>query len=515
MRETLSCAVREIQATRSEVEAQGHSVASHIERSFDELYQIIERHKHQLLSESAKETTRKLERLSGQEKSVSTACAVVQSVIEYTEQCVEHSADDEIMCMHAELQGRIDREIEEQQKQGKNLEPVEEADMAVEVSCVEDLKKLCQSKAKLTQLPLDPTQSTVTFQEADITEISKTSEFIFKSVMTNGKPSKRKCAIECYLKSLSDGSTTKCQVDTIEGGDYRVHYTPTVRGRHELIVTLNGDAVSGSPFPVFVSIHPKKLGKPVQIISQLKGPSGVAINSEGEIIVSELKGDVVVLDRKGNRLRSVKRSDHNLQRLWDVAVDEDDNVYFTDLDTNIIYKSDKSMKKVSKWQSEQKGEPGYTCVAVIRNEVMTCEVRNEGTIKVYNKELKYVRQITSLPTAGLFSISSGEHGNLYVSDKKNSCIHVFSNGGEFLCSFGQDGGDLKYPVGVCVAGQYVYVTDKDNHSVSVFTTEGEYVTRFGHKGSGEGDLNVPLGLCADKDGFVYVCDFTNSRVQIF
>ena len=262
MQKTLSCAVEEIQTTRSEVEAQGYSVVSCTESSFDELHQIIEHRKQQLLEESAKEMTRKVERLLDQEKSASTACAVVQIVIEYTEQCVKHSADDEIMCMHAELQARIDREIEEQQKQG-NLEPVEEADMAVEVSCVEDLKTLCQSKAKLTQLSLDPIQSTVTFQEAATAEVGKMSYLTIKPVMTNGKSPKRRCKIECCLKSLVNGSSSECEVYLIKNNEYRACYTPTVLGCHELTVTLNGVAVAGSPFSVFVSIHPAQLvGKP-------------------------------------------------------------------------------------------------------------------------------------------------------------------------------------------------------------------------------------------------------------
>jgi hypothetical protein len=70
-------------------------------------------------------------------------------VIDYTEHCVEHSADDEIMCMHTEIQSRISREIEEQQNEGKCLEPVEEVDLGVEVNCAEDLKQLCQTRANL------------------------------------------------------------------------------------------------------------------------------------------------------------------------------------------------------------------------------------------------------------------------------------------------------------------------------------------------------------------------------
>ena len=75
------------------------------------------------------------------------------------------------------------------------------------------------------------------------------------------------------------------------------------------------------------------------------------------------------------------------------------------------------------------------------------------------------------------------------------------------CSYG--------PNYVCVSGHYVYVTNYSGHYVSVFTTAGDYVTSFGQRGSGEGGFNTPCGVCTDKDGFVYVADCFNHRVQCF
>ena len=77
-------------------------------------------------------------------------------------------------------------------------------------------------------------------------------------------------------------STTKCEVELINSNRYRIQYTPTVRGRHELIVTVNGQEVAGSPFPVFVSIHPTLLGKPVRVITGVKEPYDVAVTTTGD-----------------------------------------------------------------------------------------------------------------------------------------------------------------------------------------------------------------------------------------
>ena len=509
IKDGLMCAVKEVRTTRSELEAEGHAVVARIETLCDELCQIIQHRKKQLVTEAKGKIAQKSGGLTGQEKQLSTSCAGADIVIEFTQHCMEYSTDDEIMCMHAELQSRIDRVIEEQQKAGNSLEPVEEVDVTVDVSFAEELKQLCQTKARITQISHDPSKCTVVCKGAENAEVSKSSEVTVLTNLANGKPTKQKCVIECHLKSLVDGSSGKCKVDRVKGHEYRIQYMPTVRGRHELSVTVNGVEVADSPFPVFASIHPNQLGKPLRVISGFNGPAGIALNSEGEIIICEFIGDVVLLDKKGNRLASI---DHNLDQLRGVAVDGDDNIYFVEQKKNIIHKSDKQMKKINSTPTNQKGKPGHLCIAVVGDEVMVCD--REGNINIYSKELEYVRQI-----AGTFiSVSSDKHGNLYASDNNNSCINVYTNGGQFLHSFGCDEDGVKKlnrPRGVCVSGQYVYVSNTDGHNISVFTTQGQYVTSFGQQGMGEGEFYRPWGVCVDRDGFVYVCDCRNDRVQVF
>ena len=513
IKDGLLCAVKEVHTIRTELEAERHAVVERIETLCDELCQIIQHRKKQLVQEVESKITQKSGSLAGQEKQLSTSCAGADSVIEFTQHCMEHSTNDEIMCMHAELQSRIDRAIEEQQKAGNSLEPVEEVDVTVDVSFAEELKQLCQTKARITQIPLDPS---VTFKGAENAEVSKSSEVTVLTNLANGKPTKQKCVIECHLKSLADGSSSKCKVDQVKSHEYRIQYTPTVRGRHELSVTVNGVEVADSPFPVFASIHPNQLSKPVRVITELDPPAGVACNSEGKIVVSEFYRDVVLMDRKGNKLSSIKKSDHNLQHPRGVAVDGDDNIYIIYDSANTILKVDREMKKIA----EHKGQSLHNCVAVVGDEVIVSEYDNRGTIKVYSKELEYVREIVSpgQNTGEFASISSDEHGNLYASDKTNSCIMVFNNRGQFLHSFGCDENGVKklsYPLGVCVAGQYVYVSNYTGHNISVFTTQGQYVTSLGQNVMGEGEFNRPWGVCVDRDGFLYVCDYSNARVQVF
>ena len=509
--ESLFHAIKKIQNAIAEVEGQGDSVANTIKVACKELRTIIDDHQETLLTEAATRVQQKVKCLSGQEKSLSTAHAVVQSVIEYTKQCLEHSADDEVMCMRVEMQSRIDREIQEQQKEGENLAPVGEADMGVEMSCAEDLKQLCLIKAKLIPFA-DAAKCVVTGEGVQSAEVSKTSEFRAVTKLSNGNPTKLPVAVECHLKSLVSDSTTKSTVNLIEGNEYRIQYIPTVRGRHELIVTVNGQEVAGSPFSMFVSIHPTQLGKPVKVITGLNCPGRMVLTPTGNIIVRDSQS-ILKFDKTGKKLME---SEYKFESPFGVAVDNTDGcVYVTDEfpdNARIIKLSpDLKLKQVSNSNSSLQ----FRGMSVVGDDVMVC--CRLGSVMVYTKELEYVRKIGSHgDDPGQFGdirdVCSDEHGNLYICDNGKSCVHVFSNGGEFLRSFDCDGAGVKKH-SVCVCGQYVYVTNHSGHSVSVFTTDGDHVTTFGQRGSASG--HGPCVVCVDKDGFVYVSEYVNNRLQIF
>ena len=502
----LSHAVQEIQATKSEVKAQTQSMTSHIESSFNELHQILEDRKQELIAQAMDLEAHKLANLCSQEKGLSMRSAEVQSVTDYTVQCVEHSTDYEIMCMHIELQSRIDRATQEQQEGGRSLEPVEEADMSVEVSCAEQLKQLCQMKAKITQLP---DRCTLTSQQN--AEVEKP----FQVVVSTNDATKQTHIIRSYLKSVVDGSTIQCQVEPAEGGKYRVQYTPTVRGRHQLTVTLNGQEVAGSPLPVFVSIHPSQLGKPVRVITGLDRPRHITVNSAGEAIVAD-NSTISVFDKSGKR-SSCGLSEYNILDPRGVAVDLSGCVYVTDgeLGSNKIVKLSPGLKLLH--ETVLKKGSLIRDVAVVRDEIMVCD--RDSCVMVYTKELKYVRSIISSSDGSgeaitRVGISSDQHGNVYISDPNSTSIRLFNNDGAFLRLFGKTV-KLKFPRSVCVSGQYVYVSDYACHKIAVFTRDGAHVATFGQEGSGKGDFVKPWGVCVDDDGFVYVCDRRNDRLQVF
>ena len=507
----LTNAIEQIQATKFEVDAQKNSAVNIIKISFKELHDILDKREQELMEEAETITQEKIAKLLVHEKTLSLASAEVQSVVDYTEQCMRHCTDNEVMSMHTDMRKTIKQKMEEHSKP-KRLRPVEEADMGMEVGCAETLQQLCQTQATITKLlPIDPSKCIVHLEEA--AEVGKISRGTLITRLSNNKQAKRNCKVSCLIKSLHNGVITDCLIDDDGSGRYSIPYIPTVRGRHKLTVLINAQHVAGSPFTVFVSIHPTHLGKPVKVWDGVSKPLGITTNSKGEVLVADGDGNIIKFGTEGKIEQLVIQ--HKMKMLRCIAVDDEDNIYCIDDESNKILTCDRNGGDLQVHEVRLNKGSERRALCITKNVLLISEACSKGTIMVYDRKLKYVRSIQRKDMGLVMDISADVHGNIYTTDRHNSCIQVFSANGVFLRSFGCDKNKPSKPWGVCVFGQYVYVTYDFNHCVSVFTTDGVYITSFGQHGSEEGDFSAPCYLCTSEDGFIYVCDYSNNRIQCF
>lgn len=112
-------------------------------------------------------------------------------------------------------------------------------------------------------------------------------------------------------------------------------------------------------------------------------------------------------------------------------------------------------------------------------------------------------------------------GNVYVADGSTHRISVYGDDGKFLRYVG--GPEvLKRPAGIAVdlAGTRVYVVDiggidSMDHGVHVFNAKtGAHLNTIGKRGEGNGEFNLPRDVAVGKDGFLYIVDGGNFRVQV-
>ena len=96
-------------------------------------------------------------------------------------------------------------------------------------------------------------------------------------------------------------------------------------------------------------------------------------------------------------------------------------------------------------------------------------------------------------------------GDLYVSDGyRNARIHRFSGDGQLKASWGQPGktepGQFHLPHSLLVDNDgTVFVCDRENHRIQVFSADGEFQAIWT-------DIQRPMDISEDKDGIVYVSE---------
>jgi DNA-binding beta-propeller fold protein YncE len=164
------------------------------------------------------------------------------------------------------------------------------------------------------------------------------------------------------------------------------------------------------------------------------------------------------------------------------------------------------------------------------------------------------------------AVASDPAGNVYVADTGNDRIQKFDSAGNFVLAWGRnvDGvnpstgfeictvaancqagsagsarGAVSGPRGIAADGSSVWISDTGNERVQVFDSSGNFVLMWGKdvnqdlagtgfeqcggasscktgaSGGLGGELSITQGLAVGNDGFVYVSEAGNNRIQKF
>ena len=98
--------------------------------------------------------------------------------------------------------------------------------------------------------------------------------------------------------------------------------------------------------------------------------------------------------------------------------------------------------------------------------------------------------------------------SIYIADKDNRSIQIFSKAGTFVSEFGKQ--QLNRPHSIALNDKWVFVSDYYHHAVFKFQiTNNKYVCQ-----SAKGELNHPHGITVDTNGEVLVADYLNNRIAI-
>ena len=276
---------------------------------------------------------------------------------------------------------------------------------------------------------------------------------------------------------------TEVRTDDNKNGIYNISYYPRVQGTFKLLVKVNGEHISCSPFIVIVKpfqVRPVlSFGKEGSGDGMFKYPFGMAVNDKDEIVVADCNNHrVQVFDSNGTFLRSFGHQGENAGEFIypnGIAIDKDKKIFVADMGNNRV--------QIFSWEGRHLGSFG-------------------GKGSLDNQLFQP------------WGLSLDSTGNIIVTDSGNKLIKIFTPDGKFVMKIGGQG-SFSFPVHCVQCGEYFIVSDRCEHCIKVFSREGHFQYKFGKNGSGDGEFNGPRFLSVTQSKHLLVCDRYNHRIQVF
>ena len=120
-------------------------------------------------------------------------------------------------------------------------------------------------------------------------------------------------------------------------------------------------------------------------------------------------------------------------------------------------------------------------------------------------------------------------GNLYIADSGNNRILKWDVQGNCTLVFGfeadttegylepgEEPGQLDEPLSVCVDSQgFILVADTNNHRIQKFSPSGQFSSSFGQEGEIAGQFSYPSNIRLDNQDYIFVADCNGERIQKF
>ncbi|SDN76054.1 peptidyl-alpha-hydroxyglycine alpha-amidating lyase family protein [Ensifer sp. YR511] len=174
--------------------------------------------------------------------------------------------------------------------------------------------------------------------------------------------------------------------------------------------------------------------------------------------------------------------------------------------------------------------PGYVIrdvpsVAVDHSDNVYLFSRNDHPVMVFDREGNFLRSWGEGQFVRPHGAQVGPDDSIYLTDDELHVVRKYDLSGRLLLTLGQEGTPSGFlsgrPFNRCTnvaigpKGE-IYVSDGyKNASVHKFDPDGRLLRSWGTPGYRPGEFSLPHDVACDRDGFVYVVDRENYRIQVF
>ena len=523
---TMKGVLAQLDTRCGEISDQREVTEDEIHATFRRLQEVLNVRETELIHKLHRITQSKLKALAVQRDKMETILAQLSSCLLFMGESLREANKDNALMMKTNTVNTV-KELTTP-LQPDILKPSTEANTVFEA--LADLRSMCRDYGQVfAQGPPDLSKCHATGKGLEVAVVGEKSTCILHAVNFEGiscvDPIK---SLDFELLSEITGAKSSCSIERRQS-QYEISYQPTIKGRHQLHIRVEGQHIRGSPFSVAVKLLVEKLGTPVLAFSGVGEPWGVAINQRGEVVVTDIDNSCIhVLSPSGEKLQSFGTNGSGKRQFnkpHGAAVDGEGNILVADTWKHRIQKFTAEGQFLTAVGTEGSGPLQFTNPTdiAINDKVYVVDYANHR-VQVLNPDLTFSHPFGKKGSGkgqfqNPYGIACDSTGKVYVTERNNNRIQVFTAEGKFLRMFGQRGqgmGELYMPLGIAIdTSGIVYVSEGVNNRISLFTSEGQFVTSFGRRGEGPGEFIFPTGLALDSSGVLYVCDWKNKRIQLF
>ena len=515
MRGTLQCA-QEVVSTLAgaidtnkkmmqQVETSKQEAELAIIHTFKQLMETLEERKNVLLMELETIALSKTTSLTLQKEQFEKIQRDIGQYTEVTSHILQTHTDHEVVA----LGGLVPTELKATLKKVENvsLTPNPRSYLSATLQ-TDSLAKVLSEFGGVVDLSPSPSECTSAFKS--VSRVNR--KYHVKVETKTSKGERYPCGgllVKAELRPKShDGAVVLGEVEDHGDGTYTITLTPQTAGPHQLLITVDGHHVQGSPYDINV----KSDYTDVQQVINVKGkPYCVAIHENGDIYVGSDDHHIYVFDQGGhlkNTIGSMGSGDGQFYGPCSISIIEE-VMYIADFGNYRIQKLTTGGKFLHKFGGEGSGQGQfkYPCGVVVdsKNRVIVSDGGN-NRVQVFSQDGDWLLTIDGTgnnPFKGPWGLSLDPQGNIHVAAYGSNTIIVFTSEGTYVRSYG----DVKGPLGVAVDEEgYSYVSEYDGGCFSIFDPKGQKIHTVGN-------LNKPRRVALDPQrGSLYVPNFGNDNV---
>ncbi len=251
-------------------------------------------------------------------------------------------------------------------------------------------------------------------------------------------------------------------------------------------------------------------------------PCGIAINNTDYVYVADYNNHrVQVFKSNGTfifRFGSQGSLDGQFNGPRCIAINSTGYIYVTEFGNNRIQIFTPNGTFIGKWGSQGSGQGQFEFpwgIAINSTGYVYVVDNNNHRIQVFTPNGTFVQTWGTQGSgdgelSGPEGIAIDSAGNVYVTEYANRRVQVFTPNGTFIREFGFG---LYETITVDDDTGYVYVGEQDE--IYVYTKNGTFIRKWGSSAIGGGKFQGLHGIAIDSEGYIYVADTNNHRIQVF